>query len=622
MCTMQGLRVFRCAVSVVALLVGREIAAQDILAQIPADALGYVTVHNLRSFDAKVEKLSAVAQYNLPRPLVFLNQATGISAGLKLDGDATLVLLGDPANGGGQIEFCIWLPVVDYDAFINSLHANSMGDLAAVAIAGEDLLVARHGDWALIMDPDQRERLKELAAAAPTPTPAAVPSWKDWIQSNDVTAVALAPGVHQLLGLISDQDESRDDDAPFSAINSDNQPNFAAVTPSRGATDILSVIHAEARQWAAAAPDLVQLLQQAPAIGVGLRLDENGNAIASARLSLEKLEVNALRNDNSAAGELPASVYPGGGFAVHAAGHLPPALLTTLASAYVRRTAADMQTQEHTVLNEPALKELESAVEKAANTVQGVELVSQPGADPQPVYTNNFVVVRVAAAETFLDQAREVVRLWNKANREAQGETKLLFDSEDSKIGDRAAIQYSLDVASLEGGPALPEVRQAMEKMFGAGGKLRAWVVNVDDHTVLLGAGVPEQITAAVKTLDEKKTIDWQTPDIGEANALLPAEADWRLFIDAHRYSQWRQREAVAMSGAPVIGGPLVRAFPPSPPIGAAGGVHENELWLEVAGPLATIKAAMPLLVRNRPAVEFRSRIVAPVQPPVPNVPK
>ena len=98
--------------------------------------------------------------------------------------------------------FCVWLPVADYDRFIKSLGATSIDGIAAATIAGEDLLVARRGDWALVMDPDQRERLAELAAATPAPPP--MPAWKPWINSNDVTVVAFAPGLREFFAWLED----------------------------------------------------------------------------------------------------------------------------------------------------------------------------------------------------------------------------------------------------------------------------------------------------------------------------------------------------------------------------------------------------------------------------------
>jgi hypothetical protein len=50
----------------------------------------------------------------------------------------------------------------------------------------------------------------------------------------------------------------------------------------------------------------------------------------------------------------------------------------------------------------------------------------------------------------------------------------------------------------------------------------------------------------------------------------------------------------------PVIGGPIVKEFPPSPPIGFAGGVRDSELWIDAAVPAETVKAASSYLRKKK----------------------
>ncbi len=592
----------------------------DILTEVPNDALGFVLVHNFTAVDAKVGRLATTLQRNLPRPLSFLQAVTGISDGLNADGDFLLVLF--PEAGDGQLQFCVWLPIADYDRFTKSIGAASIEGIAAATIAGEDLLVARRGDWALVMDPDQRDRLADLAAATPSPPP--MPAWKPWINSNDVTVVAFAPGLQQIFAWLDEDGDAGDkvDDNPFGSLNVNrSEQALVATNANRGSADALSSVKGEFQKWAAATPELTPALQQVSVAACGLRLDDNGNALAGLRVAINKQFTDELKNAEGAGRhELPFSAYAGGGFALCGAGRLPPSLLATIAAAYVRRTAADLTTEERTELDEASLEQLQDAVEQASADVHSVAVLSQPGPDSQPVYTNDFVALRVASASAFVGHANDVMRLWNKTNRDANGETRLVFDVEEIKVGDRMATQYALDVAALDGAVVVPEVRQAMEKLFGAGGKLCVWIVPTDDHTVLLAAATPEQVASAVKLLDRKQPVDWKGGEKSECNALLPAESDWRMFIDPHRYNDWLRREAADMVGVPVIGGPLVLEFPASPPVGIAGGIREGELWLDAAALAPTIKSAGAYLARSRArnSLQQRARILAPAPPPAP----
>jgi hypothetical protein len=149
----------------------------------------------------------------------------------------------------------------------------------------------------------------------------------------------------------------------------------------------------------------------------------------------------------------------------------------------------------------------------------------------------------------------------------------------------------------------IPEVRQAMEKLFGPGGKMRLFVVKIDSQTALLAGATADQVAAMLAQLDRRNRIDWKLPSLATANSLLPQQADWRAFFSPHGYTHWSSRQMNAIVGVPVVGGPLVKDFPMSPPIGATGGVHDGRLWVEVSVPAETILGASEYLraIRARP---------------------
>jgi hypothetical protein len=253
------------------------------------------------------------------------------------------------------------------------------------------------------------------------------------------------------------------------------------------------------------------------------------------------------------------------------------------------------------------LTQLNEAVEQAAGESQSAMILAQPGGTMPPVYTNNWAVVRVVSSADFVKRTAEIMRLWNKANRDGDGETKLILDAEDAKIGEREAKQYSIDFVAMYGTPAVPEIRQSMEKLFGPGGKFRIWIVPVDERTVLIGVGLQEQVAERLKLLDQRQPIDWNQAELAKCNQLLPADSSWRMFFDPHRYNDWARREAMAGMTVPVIGGPLVKPLRDCPPVGIAGGFRDQELWLDVAAPTPTMKSVYDFLAvtPRRPEVKL-----------------
>jgi hypothetical protein len=248
--------------------------------------------------------------------------------------------------------------------------------------------------------------------------------------------------------------------------------------------------------------------------------------------------------------------------------------------------------QEGIRLDDETVNRYLQAVEQAAAEVTSFNALTLPGEKHEGVYTNGFVVVRVADADKLVDLAGEAMRLWNQMNREAEGGPRLVFDVAELPVADRTAVQYSLDLAAADGAPAIPEMRQAMERLFGPGGKLTLFLVKVDDQTALLGAATAEQLAKMLQRLDRRQPTDWNMEPFAGVNRLLPQQAAWRAYFSPHAYTTWSARRMDAIVGVPVIGGPLVKEFPEAPPIGAAGGVRENDLWIDVGVHVETISGA------------------------------
>src|ERR1700704_1085060 len=184
---MKHLTIIRVFVLILLMLAPATARSADILQEVPNDVLGFVVVHHLNAIDAKAKWLSLELRNNTFSPLAFLKTVTNIQDGLNLDGDFLLAVYPDPRGDKSRLRFGVWLPVADYARFGKSIGASSPDGISTVTVAGEDLLVARRGEWALVMDTDQRERMTQLVAASGSPAVAPqVAGWKKWIDGNDV----------------------------------------------------------------------------------------------------------------------------------------------------------------------------------------------------------------------------------------------------------------------------------------------------------------------------------------------------------------------------------------------------------------------------------------------------
>ena len=147
------------------------------------------------------------------------------------------------------------------------------------------------------------------------------------------------------------------DGSPFGRLQDRN--NRRAIAVANANRDMLAQAISEFRKWTAAAPDLASSIQEAGVVGCGLRIAPNGNALFGLRVALDK-ELTGRLMASGGTSELPWSMSENNGFVLNGSGRPPQAVLTAMAKAYVRRTAADLKTEEKTVLGEAALSRLQS----------------------------------------------------------------------------------------------------------------------------------------------------------------------------------------------------------------------------------------------------------------------
>nr|MBA3482949.1 hypothetical protein [Pirellulales bacterium] len=181
--------------------------AEPALDHLPDDALGFVLIRNLEATNAKIESVTKIFQevspMPIPAPLPVLKAATGLGEGLNEQGDAVLALL-PGQDRGDDLRPLLIVAVGDYAAFAASVNGDAAGEVCRVTIAGEEILVAKRGTHAVLMNVEHRERLEALLTAEPNPLPALAPL-ADWLAKIDVAAVLTPRGV-KLLAMMGQQE--------------------------------------------------------------------------------------------------------------------------------------------------------------------------------------------------------------------------------------------------------------------------------------------------------------------------------------------------------------------------------------------------------------------------------
>lgn len=560
----------------------------ELLDQVPRDALGFVVVRNLAETDAKAGLVLGAAGSRLPGPLALLKSIAGIQAGLDERRDMMVVLLpsaGDPIS----FSLALWLPVADYDALVHSLDGDPGRRVGAVTLAGEDLLITRHEDWAVIMDPDQRDRL-EMLREAQASSPRQVRDWASWVAANDAAVVVLPSGMKLLLALA--QREQLFEPLPSAAPAAPHDDLFGPTQPPPPIAGSWPAIRQSIRATIAERPELARWAAEAQGIACGLRLDQAGSAVIGAKLSFAD-GVLPKSADQSVAAE-PAQVpqlFSSGEFVVVGGGQVSPRWVVPAVAPYVRQVASDLTNNYAIPVAEDDVARFRTAAERAVGKVRAFAVLTRPGSGNEAVFTNNFLALRVGQAQEFLDIAAECVEIWNEMLGKPDAAMKLVFKSREITVAERKGTEYSIDMAAAVGAPAIPEARASIEKLFGPGALFRLQMVSLDDETVLLAAATEEQVAEVALGMQKPMAAGQNEVELQQALRLLSPDRAWYVGVSPHGYTTWLKRQMDAVLGA-VIGGPIVPQFPPAPPVAVAGSAEENAIWLEAAVPIETSRAA------------------------------
>lgn len=576
------------------LLSAAAACAAEVLDQVPHDALGFVVVRNLSQTDARVGQALGAAGSRLPGPLALLKSTTNFDAGVDLRRDMLVVLL-PSADDSQQYHLAVWLPVDDYEALVRSLDGDPARRIAAVTIAGEDLLVVAHGEWAVVMDPDERGRLEQLRNESSAPPPQ-LAEWSAWIDANDAAVVVLPAGMRALWATAV-QEKSR---AAAEAVRPRQQFGdslFGSLGRSRRAAAGWPVSQQWIQSILADVPELPRWAAEVDSAACGMRLDDAGNVVIGLRLAVAQSVA-----DGAPTVTLPASpaeriprLYNGGAFVVTGSGRVSPRWAVPVVAPYLRQTLNELAAEFGDKLSEADVDQFRRPIEQAVAEVEAFGVLTSPGADTEPVFSNQLLALRVASTQRFFEVVDAAFAAWNTTFERTKKANRLVLEANPLQVAGHAGTEYSLDMATLEGHPGAAQLQAAMEKLFGKGGKLRLQAVGVDEHTVLLSAATEDQITRAIADLNETSEIARDQAELRDAAELLSDDSTWQLFLSLSGYSEQLRRQLDAVIGA-VIGGPIVPEFPQSPPVGFAGGSTGRFVWTEMAVPVGTLQGLSKFL--------------------------
>ena len=546
-------------------------SAEGVLDYLPEDALGFVSFCNLESIDAKAQTLAELFEVPLPAPLPFMKLTTGLGEGLDTKGDVLVALLpgGTPA---ASPEPMVLLPISDYTKFADSIGGDTRGEICRVTIAGEDVLVGKDGNYALLMNIENRETLEILLELEPKSV-AQLEPLDSWLANNDITVAIMPAGAKILLKLGSDGLAQASTLFEERASNTQSADVFTSTRAALGFYQTLLDFIGEE----------VELMTW------GLSIDEDQNIRLGKRALLKKEGRLSQAGPISATSSSVFKGYADQPFVLAGGGPLPESWAGGLASASSKmiRKMKDFYGLEH--LEESDWKELEQSYATMTRGLNSMSMIMLPGEEGEPLFSSFYGVMGVSHSDNYLKSYVEAAKTYNNIMSQSTRH-KMEFEVQETTVADKQACELTMDIAGMMQDPNVPQFNWMLESMFGEEGKLRYLFVAASDNTLAISMGGEEKIIPLLKSIDQGEMGLAKNGEVETTMKLLNAGAPWKLLISPAGCVEWAERFANEFLGNLTGQTMDFPDFPTSPPLGITMHLSESRVESDLVWPAETLK--------------------------------
>ncbi len=547
--------------------------AEDVLSYLPEDALGFAVVRDLDKTSAKAERFLQMFNLNVPTPLAFAQFSTGLGEGIDKNGDLLIALI--PGSRPTSLpEPMVLLPISDYEKFSASIQGDTSGEVCRVAIAGEDVLVARNGAYAILMNVEHRETLEILLGMEPEVVAPFKPL-DAWLQSNQASFVIMPTGVEKLVTL------GRQELAKQRQVLADRfgDPQLGHMLQS-------------ARQGFVFYDILLNLVgKEIYTVAFGVEIDASNNLRLGYRFLLENQSVGESSHAESSVVVEHLKGYPDQPFVFAGGGSFQGEWVSRITEMSVNLMQQMPELYGLQDASKDQWNELRESYREATEKMLSGSMIMLPGEKGEPLSSNMFGVFQVDDANAYLESYRKSVNLWRKLMEGSTSDIKMDYQLKELTVGDHKAYELEVDVASAAQDPNVPMFNWMLESMFGEDGKVRSLIVAVDETNLVFGMSNEQRVLKVIEQLKQREQGLRQSAGIQTTSGLLPQEAAWRFYVSPPGCVQWIQRILDELL-AQMIGQSIeIPDFAACPPVGISLDFKDSQADVDVVAPVDSLEA-------------------------------
>jgi hypothetical protein len=481
---------------------GQARAEDDVLKLVPEKALGFVVVNRPASADAKLQQLAKQMKLPIPSLLGKLEGPGGIQTGVDKKRPIAMLVLPQDNNPIPAPVFLI--PIRDYAKFLEQFKSDETeAGVTKINLWGDQPWVRHLGGYAAISG--EREALENLKAADEPPT--AVAAWRTWLAKQDAGGVVLAPGIRILSEKV--------------------QQGIVVAKAVMGQAQA-----GEQAKQAAAALDMYVTFfkaaeKQVASFGIGIERDDSGVVRLSKRACLisGKSWARFVSSVKPAEQNVLAGL-PAGPFVVAGGGPLS------------KKTSAGLMDWSFSLikdmrgmygLSEEQADKLSELGKQKFPPIHGMSFLFGVGSGDEPIMGRMLGVMRVENPKTFLTDYDKFAARYNEVIKKVDSPVFRPFHMEKAEIDGIRARKVTMTMPQMPNMP--PQSVKMLDSMFGPGGKIVAWIVPCDEHTVLFSYTSGEPLRQAIAAIKEGKRGLADDAAVAKVAALLPSGTSWSFYV-------------------------------------------------------------------------------------------
>jgi hypothetical protein len=248
-------------------------------------------------------------------------------------------------------------------------------------------------------------------------------------------------------------------------------------------------------------------------------------------------------------------------------------------------------------------EQVDKMAELSRDTIKGYRgfsMIMGPVKAGEPLLGGTTLIYHVADAQRDMRTHEKSMAMLNELGK---GNPKSIFAGMEVKkieVAGKPAFQVETSVPKPPEGRVPPGYDKIMASIFGAGGKMTAYIAAADEHTIVAAYVSKENLIKGLEAAKRPSDGLAKDADIAKTAALLPAGAQWLAYISPHG--------VVALVGPMAKevgpqGGPALPEFARTPPIGLAVKAAKDELDVSLVVPNAIVKGGGEYAVKVQQAI-------------------